>query len=518
MSATVRGSSPLRRVGRYTLHGEIASGGMATVYFGKQAGAAGFSRIVAVKRMRAELARDPSFVAMFIDEATIASRVLHPNVVPTLDVVADGAELCIVTEYVRGLSLSALLGLAARREEPVPVGVAAAVLVGVLSGLQAAHEARDKRGQLLGIIHRDVSPHNVLVGVDGVARIMDFGVAKARHRLQSTQEGQLKGKLSYMAPEQIQSPADVDRRVDVFAAAVVLWTALAGKRLFSGSDIADTMTLVLRAEVPPLSDFRSDVPPALEAAVRKALQRDRERRHATARDLALELEAAAPVASAHVVGAWVAALAAEEIASRDAHVAEIENGGVEEPAPAPVPAADADTRVTPAPARSHEESTSSAVTLERLPVAAVAPADARESAAAPAPPDPSAAPPSRPRRVAFVVAAAAVALGAAALWRRAGTDMSPPAVAAAPVPADTGAGPPATPAPDALAAPEPTSSAAAAAAPATSSSVVASSSSSARRGAAARARPREPAARPAAPATPNPASPGGEPGYIPPKP
>jgi serine/threonine-protein kinase len=296
---------------------------MATVYFGRLAGPIGFSRIVAVKRMAPRLARDPGFVAMFVDEATVASRVVHPNVVPTLDVVVEGGEIFIVMEYVRGQSLAALLGASLRAGARVPVPVAAAIMAGALSGLHAAHEARDKRGQPLGIVHRDVSPQNVLVGADGIARVMDFGVAKAESKLHVAPEGQLVGKLSYMAPEQVRGDA-VDRRADVFAAAVVLWGMLAGRRLFRGED-ASVMNDVLYGEIPPLSRHRDDVPAAVEAALARALERDPARRTPTARDFALALEAATPLASPSVVGAWVESLAGPVLAEREALIAQIEN-------------------------------------------------------------------------------------------------------------------------------------------------------------------------------------------------
>jgi serine/threonine-protein kinase len=311
-------------VGRYTLFAEIASGGMATVYFGQMVGAHGFSRVVAIKRMLPRLARDPSFHAMFVDEARLASRVQHPNVVPILDVLDEGGEVMIVMDYVRGPSLSTLLKTMVEKGEKAPVPVIASIVCGMLAGLHAAHEAKDRQGRTLGIVHRDVSPQNVLVGVDGVSRLMDFGVAKATNRLAQTQEQQLKGKLAYMAPEQLQG-GGVDRRTDVFAAAVVLWGALAGRRLFRGSDVTETMSEVLRGEIPSLSLFRDDVPPALEAAMRRALERDREARQATAEELAEAIERACPLASPRAVAEWVTALTGSIVAERDAMIVEIEH-------------------------------------------------------------------------------------------------------------------------------------------------------------------------------------------------
>jgi serine/threonine-protein kinase len=303
---------------------------MASVYYGRQRGDVGFSRVVAVKRMLPAFAKDPQFVAMFLDEAALASRIHHPNVVSTLDLVADGREILIVMEYVHALSLSSVMERA-RRTGPIPIPIAATVMTGVLAGLHAAHEARGKKGEPLGIVHRDVSPQNVLVGVDGVARIMDFGIAKATRQLHVTGEGQIKGKLSYMAPEQLASGGrPVDRGADVFAAGVVLWGMLAGDRLFHGSDIADTMAEVLGKPVPPLSRYRPDVPADLEAALGRALQRDRDRRWPTARAFEEAIAAACPrLATQRTVGAWVEELGGDVLAARAAELARIEGAGDE---------------------------------------------------------------------------------------------------------------------------------------------------------------------------------------------
>ena len=204
--------------GRYALCGEIASGGMATVHLARQVGAAGFARMVAIKRLHERYSRDPDFVAMFLDEAHLVARIRHPNVVQTIDVVTEESELFLVMEYVHGESLLRMAQMAQRKSAVLPVRVVAAILAGALHGLHEAHEARGETGAPLGIVHRDVSPHNILIGTDGVARVLDFGVAKASQRIQTTQEGQLKGKLSYMAPEQIANQL-VDRRTDVSAAA-----------------------------------------------------------------------------------------------------------------------------------------------------------------------------------------------------------------------------------------------------------------------------------------------------------
>src|SRR4051812_48938415 len=202
-------------IGRYMLDRPIGSGGMATVHLGRLLGPAGFSRTVAIKRLHPQFAKDPEFVTMFLDEARLAARVRHPNVVSTLDVVALDEELFLVMDYVPGETLSRLARELRARGESVPPAIAISILSGVLFGLHAAHDARSESGEVLGIVHRDVSPQNILVGEDGVARVLDFGVAKAAGRASQTEAGLVKGKLAYMSPEQLRGEA-IDRRTDVY--------------------------------------------------------------------------------------------------------------------------------------------------------------------------------------------------------------------------------------------------------------------------------------------------------------
>jgi len=215
--------------GRYVLGEALASGGMGTVHLGRIVGASGFSRVVAIKRLFPGFATDASFRQMLLDEARFASRIRQPNVVPILDVVEAERDLYVVMEYVHGLPLAGALERAG--DAPMPVEIAVAIAEAVLLGLQAAHEARAEDGTPLGIVHRDVSPQNILIGADGVPRLIDFGIAKAATRLQVTDPGVIKGKAGYMAPEQLLSEP-VSRHADVFSASVVLWEMLAGRRLF----------------------------------------------------------------------------------------------------------------------------------------------------------------------------------------------------------------------------------------------------------------------------------------------
>jgi serine/threonine-protein kinase len=312
------------RIGRYALHGILAAGGMATVHLARLVGEAGFSRTVAVKRLHPNFAQEQEFVAMLLDEARLVARIRHPNVVPMLDVVREPNELFLVMEYVHGESLSRLIAAAAKRSEPIPLPVASAVIIDTLNGLHAAHEARSERGEPLGLVHRDVSPQNAIVGVDGVTRVLDFGVAKASGRLQSTQNDELKGKLAYMSPQQIMAEA-VDRRADVWSAAVCLWETITGKRLFRAEVQATVAVKVLNDEIPPPSKYRPDCPPELDAVVMKGLSRSLDTRYADAGEMAAALESAVRPATVRAVGEWVRNLAGEALSSRATRIEEIES-------------------------------------------------------------------------------------------------------------------------------------------------------------------------------------------------
>ncbi len=315
--------TPAQTIGRYALHTEIASGGMAAVHIGRLLGPVGFARTVAIKRLHPPLAKDPEFVAMFLDEARLAARIRHPNVVSTLDVVATEGELFVVMEYVPGESLARLLRAVRTNKEMVPVPIAATIMVGVLHGLHAAHEARDERGEPLRIVHRDVSPHNILVGTDGDAHVIDFGIAKARGRMQVTRQGQIKGKLSYMPSEQLLGQG-LDHRADIFAASIVLWEALTGQRLFQGVDDGEVYAKVLHGHVAPPSHYASGLSASVDAIVLRGLARDRTERYATAREMALALEAAVQLAPPSQVGRWVEGLVGDALAERTEQIAGIE--------------------------------------------------------------------------------------------------------------------------------------------------------------------------------------------------
>jgi len=319
------GTPPPLVVGRYEVHGELGAGGMATVHLGRLVGPRGFSRTVAIKRLHPDLARDPELAASFFDEARLSARIHHPNVVATLDVVAtDDHQFFLVMEYVAGESLARLLRAASEAGQPIPTPVAVFVMASALRGLEAAHETLGEGGEPLGLVHRDVSPQNIMVGVDGVTRVLDFGIAKELGRAQHTEPGQLKGKLSYMAPEQLHGKP-VDRRTDVFAASIVLWEVLALHRLFAGDTAGEIVTKMLNRDIPAPSTHSPSLSPELDAVVMRGLARDPDDRYPTALEMAVALEALVTPATAAQTGQWVASLAKEALALRARRVAELES-------------------------------------------------------------------------------------------------------------------------------------------------------------------------------------------------
>ena len=309
-----------QRVDRYELVGEIASGGMATVYLARLTGVGGFQRFVAMKRLHPHLANEKEFVEMFLDEARIAARIHHPNVVPILEVGASSVGYYLVMEYIEGDTLARLLARAATRGKRLPIPIALRIALDMLSGLHAAHELRDDAGDPVQLVHRDVSPQNVLVGVDGIARITDFGVARAASRLTATRVGQLKGKIAYMAPEQAAGEESLDRRADVFASGIVIWEELAAKRLFKAENEAATLSRVMTEPVPPLTSIVPGLSPALSNVVMRALERAPDARFSTCAQFADALEAAATgkerIATPRELAAYVTEVLGEEVSAQ----------------------------------------------------------------------------------------------------------------------------------------------------------------------------------------------------------
>ena len=278
--------------------------------------AGGFERRVALKVMHQHLANDEKFRSMFLDEARLAARIHHPNVVGTIDVIHDAGTMMLVMDYVAGLTLRALMRGAQSSGVRIPPGVAAAIISDMLAGLHAAHELEDADGHPLCLVHRDMSPDNALVGSDGITRISDFGVARANARLVSTDVNAIKGNVAYMAPEQARCQ-DLDRTADIYAAGVMLWELLAGRRLHDGETEWAILGAVLSAQIPSPSEVAPGVPPALAAACMRALCRDPTQRYADAAAFAEAIEAAAQssgvrVASARELSRFVRAIESGE--------------------------------------------------------------------------------------------------------------------------------------------------------------------------------------------------------------
>jgi eukaryotic-like serine/threonine-protein kinase len=303
----------------YELLTELAAGGMATVYLARKLGVAGFQRFVAIKRLHPHLAGEREFIEMFLDEARLAALIHHPNVVPILEVGTSPRGYYLVMEYIEGDTLARLLARATTSGDKLPLRVGMRILIDTLLGLHAAHELVDDNDRPLNLVHRDVSPQNILVGIDGTSRITDFGVARAATRLTSTRAGQLKGKLAYMAPEQARG-APIDRRADLFSIGVVLWEVLANRRLFKGETEADTLNRVLFEPVPSVREMMPELCPALADVAMRALERDPDKRHATAALFADELERAArevdAVAGATEVATYVQKVVGQQIAQQ----------------------------------------------------------------------------------------------------------------------------------------------------------------------------------------------------------
>lgn len=282
-------------LGRYELLIPVATGGMAVVWAARMKGTRGFQKIVAIKTIRAEMSDDPLFEQMFLDEASLASRVRHPHVVEILDLGEEQSVLYLVMEWIDGEPLHVIMKQAAECGG-VPLPVAVRIASQLCGGLHAAHEVKDDHGTLYGLVHRDVSPQNVMVTYDGVAKLVDFGVAKAQGRNGETQAGQIKGKAGYMAPEQAQGGA-VDRRTDIFAAGIVLYVMTTGKHPFRReNDMATMLNICSNDPVYRPSKLVPGYPTALEDVVMQALEKDPDKRFPTANDMLRALDQSLPQA------------------------------------------------------------------------------------------------------------------------------------------------------------------------------------------------------------------------------
>ncbi len=284
---TARGLPPGTRMGRYELIHRLAMGGMAELYVARHSGIQGFERTVVVKRVLPNLTEDPEFISMFLDEARIAASLDHPNIAQVTDIDQEDGEYFFAMEYVHGKNLREVL---AGLPNGLPLGMALAVLTGVAAGLHHAHEAVGADGRPLGLVHRDVSPSNVMIAFSGAVKLTDFGIAKASARTSKTLAGRIKGKAGYMSPEQCRGE-EVDRRSDIFSLGIVAYETMTGARAFHAPNAFAAMARIARADYIPPTELDPAFPPELERIIARALQKDPRDRHTTAEELQRELEA-----------------------------------------------------------------------------------------------------------------------------------------------------------------------------------------------------------------------------------
>ena len=275
--------------GKYEILELAGEGGMAKVYRGQTHGAAGFTRPVAIKRVLAPLSQNPEFLKMFVEEARVVSELDHPNIAQIHDFDRDRTgEYYLVLEWVDGLTLLEWRQAYREHGRHAPWQLTAAIGIEVLEALHAAHERKDATGKPAPIFHRDVTPQNVMISSCGVAKLTDFGLARAMDRTSITKPGFVKGKISYLAPE-LTYEAEPSAQTDVFSVGVVLWEVLASEKLFKGEDPIAVVGTIRDTEIPDLSRYRSDLPVALRQIIAKALQRNPAERHASSRLMAREL-------------------------------------------------------------------------------------------------------------------------------------------------------------------------------------------------------------------------------------
>jgi eukaryotic-like serine/threonine-protein kinase len=280
------GASAPARLGRYELLARLATGGMGEIFLARLEGAAGFEKLCVVKRILPHLADDARFRQMLIAEAQIAAKMAHANICQVYELGETAGQLYIVMEYLEGVTMLPLMRRASKAGNALDLGCVAAVIQQATDALHYAHELKDRSGEPLGLIHRDVTPANIFVCDSGVAKVLDFGIAKARGASTKTEDGAVKGKYAYMAPEQLRG-GGIDRRVDVFALGVVLYEMIALRRLFQRKTDYLTFRAVMEQPIPDIRRYRPDVPEPLAAVVMRALDRDPRQRFGTARQLGI---------------------------------------------------------------------------------------------------------------------------------------------------------------------------------------------------------------------------------------
>jgi serine/threonine protein kinase len=278
--------SPGHKLGKYRLVKRLAVGGMAEIYLARVSGSEGFEKLVALKRILPQHAANDEFIQMFLNEARIAATLHHPNIAQTYDIGHEGGSYFFTMEYVHGEDMRTLT----KKAKHLPLEHALNIVIGVCGGLHHAHEKRGNDGRPLGLVHRDVSPSNVLVTYDGAVKMVDFGIAKATSHRAETRVGTLKGKIAYMSPEQCRGEG-LDRRADVFSIGILLYEFTTGHRLFKGDNEFAILNMIVNQDVTPPTQLVPGYPRALEPIVLKALARDRDQRYANAEEMQVDLEA-----------------------------------------------------------------------------------------------------------------------------------------------------------------------------------------------------------------------------------
>ncbi len=332
MSGDDHGAANLGRCGSYELLVELAAGGMATVYLARKAHSRD-SPLIAVKRPHRHLASDKAFLSMLVDEARLASSIQDDHVVKVRELGFECGEPFIVMDYVEGASLADVRKELSALGRAIDPRFAVKMILDALAGLQAAHILHDDKGNHLGIVHRDVSPHNVLIGCDGSARLTDFGIAKAADRVQTTRTHEVKGKLAYLAPERIDKRRMCTVQSDVFSMAVVLWECIAGRRLFRGDEAIETLQEVVSGPIPSLRRIGAPISQALDDTILRGLSRDLDTRYKTSAEFADALQRAAggrqSIASPAEIAMLVEALFGERLRVRHENIREALTDDVE---------------------------------------------------------------------------------------------------------------------------------------------------------------------------------------------
>ncbi|MEM9488980.1 MAG: serine/threonine-protein kinase, partial [Myxococcota bacterium] len=293
-AATGRAATPSSLADRYKIQRRLGAGGMGDVFLARRVGPAGFEKLVVIKRIRADRVEDGDAVDSFLQEARLAARLSHPNIVQIFDLGKISDEYFISMEYVDGLDLRTVLRINEQMNLQMPVAICCRIISDLCQALYDAHSHRDESGELRPIIHRDVSPGNVLLSQSGVAKLTDFGIAKAGDSELETKSGVIKGTMRYIPPEVLRGPRSktLHPRIDVYGAAILLYECLAGKPLFAGDNWVHTLRSILRQPVPKLSQVREGIAPQLEQTFERAIARDPKRRYQSVKELLDDLEAA----------------------------------------------------------------------------------------------------------------------------------------------------------------------------------------------------------------------------------